>query len=63
MFVNQLSKNKKRYTYAENLDAYEALKRIAARERLDMADIVRRATRNFVENYRCHPRHNLSSSE
>lgn len=49
---NRLSKDKRRVTYTEWVDVFKDLQEIAKHERLDMADIVRRATLEFIENRR-----------
>lgn len=47
---NQLSADKRRVTYTEWKDVYATLKKMADKERLDVSDIVRRATLDFIQN-------------
>jgi hypothetical protein len=46
---NQLSEDKRRVTYTEWKDVHEVLKETAKRERLDVSDIVRRATLAYIQ--------------
>jgi len=46
---NQLSDDKRRVTYTEWKDVYSVLKKLATQERLDVSDIVRRATLDFIQ--------------
>ena len=46
---NQLSEDKRRVTYTEWKDVYGVLKKMATQERLDVSDLVRRATLDFIQ--------------
>lgn len=47
--ANQLSPDKRRVTYTEWKDVYKIIEVIAKKERLDVSDVIRRATLEYAQ--------------